>query len=263
VESLSLLIGTLVLRPYVFAFLAAFLLIAVSEVGARRAALWTVLGFGIAFACEWSSTRNGFPFGLYHYLDAATRHRELWLSNVPFMDSLSFAFLSYVSWSTARRLLGVGAREEATGAVRWRPGVWLLAAALMVAIDVVCDPLTLQGDRWFLGRIYYYEHPGAFFGVPLTNFAGWAFVALAIVGAMMGLEALGWSGGRPRRWLPASPLWAPALYGSIVLFNVAVAVYLDMLAVAVLGLALVAGLGAALAVRLGAVRPEPGLEEAG
>lgn len=85
------------LRPYVFAFLAAFALIAVSEIGVRRTVTWSLLGYGVAFACEWSSTRNGFPFGLYHYLDAATRDRELWVSNVPFMDSLSFVFLTFVS----------------------------------------------------------------------------------------------------------------------------------------------------------------------
>lgn len=44
-------------------------------------------------------------------------------------------------------------------------------------------PVALSGDRWFLGRIYEYPEPGLYFGVPLTNFPGWAvvgFVTIAI-----------------------------------------------------------------------------------
>ena len=41
-------------------------------------------------------------------------------------------------------------------------------ALLMTWLDVVIDPLTVHGDRWFLGRIYYYPEGGAYFGVPLA-----------------------------------------------------------------------------------------------
>lgn len=260
-ETIPLLIGTFWLRPYVFGFLAAFLVIALAELGCRRTLGWVVTGYAIAFACEWSSTRSGFPFGLYHYLDA-TRGQELWVSNVPFFDSLSFVFLSFVSWATARRLLGTGASEAASGEIRWRPGVLLLGAALMVAIDLMCDPVSLRGDRWFLGRIYYYEHPGAFFGVPVSNFLGWAFVSLAITGAMAGLERLGVLRGRPLGPLPYAGWLAPALYGAIVLFNVVIAFAVDLPGVGLLGILLVAAVGTALAVRAGKHGLEPGLEQA-
>ncbi len=262
-DTISLLVGTFWLRPYVFAFLAAFLVIALSEIGLRRTLAWMGVGFGVAFACEYSSTRNGFPFGLYHYLDAATRDRELWISNVPFMDSLSFVFLSFVSWATARRLLGTSAEEEASGAILFRPRVVALGALLMVAIDLVCDPVSLRGDRWFLGQIYYYAHPGAFFGVPVSNFFGWAFVAATILLAMMGLERAGALGGRPLGPLPGAVLLAPFLYAGIVLFNVAVAFYVDLPAVGLLGVGIVATVGAALAARLSAGAGAPRLERAG
>ena len=262
-HTIELLIGTFWLRPYVFGFLAAFLVIALSEIGPRRTAVWTAIGFAVAFVCEYSSTRNGFPFGLYHYLDAGTRDRELWLSNVPFMDSLSFVFLSFVSWATARRLLGTTAQEEVSGEIAWRPAVLVLGAALMVGIDLVCDPVSLRGDRWFLGKIYYYEHPGIFFGIPLTNYLGWAFVALSVLGVMAGLERRGWLGGRPLGPLPHAALWAPALYAAIVLFNVAIAFYVELPAVGLLGLAIVAALGLGLALRRSEGASEPGLEQAG
>jgi putative membrane protein len=248
-DTTLLLIGTFWLRPYVFGFLAAFLLIALAEIGPRRTAVWTAVGFVVAFVCEYSSTRNGFPFGLYHYLDAATRDRELWLANVPFMDSLSFVFLSFVSWATARRILGATPREDESGEISWRPAVLILGAALMVAIDLVCDPVSLRGDRWFLGQIYYYEYPGIFFGIPLTNFLGWAFVALAVLATMAGLERFGLLGGRPLLRLPRPSLWAPGLYVAIVLFNVALAFWVELPAVGLLGLAIVAAVGAAVAAR--------------
>lgn len=261
-QTVELLVGTFWLRPYVFGFLAAFLVIALSEIGLRRTFTWMGVGFMVALLCELSSTRNGFPFGLYHYLDAATRDRELWISNVPFMDSLSFVFLSFVSWATARRLVGVSEREEASGRIAWRPGVLALGVALMVAIDLVCDPVSLVGDRWFLGKIYYYEYPGVFFGIPLTNFLGWTFVASVVLIVMAGLERVGAFGGRPLRLLPRAPLWAPGLYVTIVLFNAAIAFYVALPAVGVLGLAIAGSVAGSLALRGVAVGDQPGLEQA-
>lgn len=46
----------------------------------------------------------------------------------------------------------------------------------MMLLDIVIDPLTLLGDRWFLGKMYYYPDGGAYFGVTIANFAGWWFV---------------------------------------------------------------------------------------
>jgi putative membrane protein len=36
--------------------------------------------------------------------------------------------------------------------------------------------VALRGDRWFLGKIYYYPDPGIHFGVPIANYIGWAVV---------------------------------------------------------------------------------------
>ena len=89
---MNLLLSTIALRPYVFIFLASFLFIAIVNFGVRTTILFTALTYAVALACEWSSVHNGFPFGLYHYVEA-TRGREIWVLGVPFMDSLSFTFL--------------------------------------------------------------------------------------------------------------------------------------------------------------------------
>lgn len=38
------------------------------------------------------------------------------------------------------------------------------------------DPVALRGAQWFLGNMYGYANEGSYFGVPVTNFAGWAIV---------------------------------------------------------------------------------------
>ncbi|MBI2345847.1 MAG: carotenoid biosynthesis protein [Deltaproteobacteria bacterium] len=72
--------------------------------------------------------------------------------------------------------------------LRHRPGSggWqsaLAGALLTMILDIIIDPLTVRGDRWFLGRIYYYPHGGPYFGVPLSNFAGWFLVPLLVIKA--------------------------------------------------------------------------------
>lgn len=242
----ELLGQTIVLRPYVFCFLAAFVLIALGEVGPMRTLVWLVLGYGIAFVCEYASTRNGFPFGLYHYLDAATKGRELWVANVPFMDSLSFVFLSFVGYATARHLLGVPSNPP--GCIPLTPRLLGLGTLLMVAIDLVCDPVALRGDRWFLGKLYDYAEPGAYFGVPITNYLGWAFVAAVVLGAMGALERAGWLRGAPLYRLPGARVFVIAFYAAIVLFNATIAFRIGLAPVGWLGLAIVVAVGSALLV---------------
>jgi uncharacterized membrane protein len=264
VHIVELLAQTVALRPYVFCFLAAFVLIALGEIGPVRTLVWLVLGYGVAFACEYTSTRNGFPFGLYHYLDAPTRGRELWVSNVPFMDSLSFVFLSFVSYATARRLLGAPANPR--GRIQLTPALLGLGTLLMVAIDLVCDPVALRGDRWFLGKLYDYAEPGAFFGVPLTNYLGWAFVGAAVLSAMGALERAGFFPGAPLYQLPRARGVVTTFYAAIVLFNAAIAFWIGLAPVGWLGLAIVGTVTSALivpsALRAGGLSAEPGCEEA-
>lgn len=260
-EEIGLLAKTFVLRPYVFVFLLLHTVIALREVGIARTLVWGVIAYAVAFACEWSSIHVGFPFGLYHYFEAPTHDLELWIAGVPFMDSLSFVFLSFTSYATARRLLGRG--PEPRGRIEGDAGLVLLAALLMTAIDLVCDPVSLQGDRWFLGRLYDYAQRGAFFGIPLSNFAGWMFVAALTISILATLERVGWLAGEPRFVDAArSGAWAPALWTSIVLFNVAIAFFIELPAVAALGLLFV-GVVAARFLRLAASgAAQPRLEQA-
>jgi putative membrane protein len=209
----SLVVGTVVLRPYVFAFLLVFLVSASRDLGTGRALLFLVWGWGVAFVAEYASTRVGVPFGMYHYTEL-TRGVELYLSNVPFFDSLSFPFLAYASFCLARRTLGTADRI----AVVW------LAGGLMMLLDVVIDPLAVRGDQWVLGRIFYYPSGGIYFGVPLSNFAGWLVVGWVIVGGYV-LASRATSGETPAEE-KGSPGAGVLLYFLVLVFNLGITLWI-------------------------------------
>ncbi len=227
---MHLLLSTVALRPYVFVFLTSFLFISITSFGLRTTILFTLLTYLVALGCEWSSVHNGFPFGLYHYIQA-TRGRELWIFGVPFMDSLSFTFLSFASYTVALLVsaplyrAGRDVRLLDTWELRRSPRVWLMAALFMVMIDLVVDPLSVLGDRWFLGKIFWYDPPGLHFGVPISNYVGWYFVAAVTIPIFQVLDAkLNRGGAKPLALMPGLPsraLMGPALYAGIALFGIA------------------------------------------
>ena len=226
---MHLLLSTIALRPYVFIFLAAFLFIAIVNFGFRTTILFSILTYAVSLACEWSSIRNGFPFGLYHYIEA-TRGREIWVFGVPLMDSLSFTFLGFASYTVALLLSaplyrrGTDLRILDTWSIRRAPRVWLMAALFMVMIDMVADPLSVIGDRWFLGKIFWYDPPGPHFGVPISNYLGWYFVAAITIAIFQFLDAtLNRGAGKPAGAIPvlrSRALLGPALYAGMVIFSI-------------------------------------------
>ena len=233
-EFLELLLGTIWLRPYVFVFFLSYFSIAVLHMGVKRSIFFTVLAFVIAFAAEYSSTRNGFPFGFYSYIET-TRDQELWFSNIPFMDPISFSFLSYVSYTLSLLLWcplkkrGWDIRLVETSAIKssWR--VILTGAALMMMLDVVIDPVSFLGDRWFLGKIYTYKEQGEYFNIPLTNFAGWFIVGFTILLCFTRMDAWLTRQGfwdTQTRQIPGQALLGPAVYFGVLVFSLGVTFYI-------------------------------------
>jgi uncharacterized membrane protein len=192
-STLLLLISTILYRPYVFIFLLIFLVFAVYTMGWRRTVAFTLITWVVAFSAEWSSTRFGFPFGDYRYLEN-TRLIELFISNIPFMDPLSFTFLLYASNALALCLVLPITKTERGLALaddlehRHSISAILISAFLFAWIDVVIDPLALRGDRWFLGKIFVYPHGGIYFGVPISNFIGWGVVGLVSLTLFSGVD---------------------------------------------------------------------------
>jgi putative membrane protein len=168
---MDILFTTLLKRPYVFLFLAAFLFLAIRHLGLAKTIIWLIVGYGVAFLSEYSSIHNGFPYGEYHYI-YENLQGELLLAGVPVWDSVSYSFMTYASFAAAEYAL--------PKAKLWK--LWMAGAALTTILDIITDPVAKLGKDWFLGEIYYYAHDGWYFHVPLSNFAGWFLVAAVIIG---------------------------------------------------------------------------------
>jgi putative membrane protein len=229
-EILKLLWGTVLLRPYVFAFLAIYLIAATAHLGWRRAFLYIPLGYSLAWMSEYSSIHWGIPYGDYYYIPH-TQNQELWVLGVPFMDSLSYVFLSYCSYSMALFLVSpvafkkwnVFILETHTLRRSWR--TWVLGSFLFVLLDIIIDPVAFRGSQWFLGQIYGYREKGLYFGVPMSNFGGWLVVGLVLIGVLRYLDRLSWLNvKRPSFFqrLPGIQALGPLLYFSVLAFNLIV-----------------------------------------
>jgi putative membrane protein len=146
------------------------------------------------------------------------------------MDSLSFTFLGFASYTVAllaasplyRR--GLDFRLLDTFRIRRAPRVWMMAALFMVMVDMVVDPLSVRGDRWFLGKIFWYDPPGPHFGVPISNYLGWFFVAAITIAIFQLLDRwLNRGAGKPVGAIPSFPsraLLGPMLYAGIAAFGI-------------------------------------------
>ena len=122
-------------------------------------------------------------------------------------------------------------RDGGEGWVRgWKV---IITSLLMVLLDIVVDPLAVQGDRWFLGRIFYYPDGGAYFGVPLSNFGGWLLVALTI------FTLYRWGEKALQSPPPLKATWlGPAFYAGIAAFNLGITFWIGEITLGLVGLAL-------------------------
>jgi len=230
-----LLVGTIVLRPYVFAFLAMYLAASASHLGWRKPLLFLPVGYSLAWLSEFSSIHWGFPYGDYFYIPA-TADRELWVLGVPFMDSLSYVFLSYCSYAMALFILSPVLFSKKTVIIlethhlRRSLQTLVLGAFLFVLLDIIIDPVALRGDRWFLGQIYGYRQNGLYFGIPMSNFGGWLLVGLMMIGVLQALDTVpALEPGKPSvlTEIPWIGMSGPLLYLCILVFNLAVTFWIE------------------------------------
>jgi putative membrane protein len=198
------LIGTLTLRPYVFGFLAIFLIAGVRDLGRARTVGFLFWGGGVAVVAE------------------------MFLGNVPFFSPLSFPFLAYAAFCLARRTLGPGWATTRAGRLR----MVAVSGLLMMLLDVVIDPLAVRGERWFLGHIFYYPDGGLYFGVPLSNFVGWLVVGWITVG---GFVRVGAAPGRETPD-PGAPGLGIVLYYLVLAVNLTVTLWIGEALIAAAGI---------------------------
>ncbi|WP_413198928.1 gamma-carotene 1'-hydroxylase CruF [Nostoc piscinale] len=141
---------------------AAVLLYASRTLGVGRAVAFLLPAVLISLTSELLGTSTGFPFGHYQYL-SGLGYKIAGL--VPFTIPLSWFYLGCVSYLLARAGLEVDTK----------PSLWRhisaigLGSLLLTSWDFVLDPAMSQTTLPF----WYWQQPGAFFGMPYQNFAGW------------------------------------------------------------------------------------------
>jgi putative membrane protein len=243
---LQVLWHTLSARPYVWAFMLAFLATAIPTLGRQRALIFLVAGTTVAFLSEFVSIRTGFPYGHYFYRYENLDPLELVVggrppegspletaAGVPFFDSLSYSFMAYASYMLAlfftAPLYVRGAFDlqlADTRAMRASAKTWFLATFFMGLLDVIVDPVAFLGDRWFLGRIYGYENEGSYYHVPFTNQLGWWLVASVTFFAVQTLDRRFVRSDSGQRRLPVRALLGPGIWIGCAIFNIAIAFWI-------------------------------------
>ncbi|MFS0516591.1 gamma-carotene 1'-hydroxylase CruF [Nostoc sp. UIC 10607] len=141
--------------------------IAVSIYAYRTLGLGTWLAFMlpamfISLGSELLGTSTGFPFGDYSYL-SGLGYKIAGL--VPFTIPLSWFYVGLSSYLIARTGLKVAQKPS------WGRHIAAIAvgALLFTCWDFALEPAMSQTSLPF----WYWEQPGAFFGTPYQNYAGW------------------------------------------------------------------------------------------
>ncbi len=130
---------------------------AAARLGARRALTLVVLGVGIAYAAELSSTSTGGPFGEYRY---TAMLGPLTFGLVPLAIPLSWCLMAYAALGLAARIVPPQRRG-------WldRGLLALVAALALLAWDRAMDPAMSAHWTW-VGA-------GPFGGGPASSWLGW------------------------------------------------------------------------------------------
>lgn len=173
------LLGTLIGRWYVTAFGAAFLAMSLRHMGGRRTAVYSAAAIAVGIAAENGSTRWGIPYTGYEF-NPELRGDELWVGDAPLMVSLSYTFMSYFGFASARILVAGPGRTRSPMPVL----EYVLAVVLTVWAIWIVDPVSRLGEHFFLGDLFAYDGPGFWFGLPLGSQVGFTATSALLVGVL-------------------------------------------------------------------------------
>ena len=134
--------------------------------GWKRTGLFFLTASTISYLLEEIGVRTGLIYGPYHYSDLLGPKP----GHVPILIPLAWFMMIYPSWVTARALL----RGMDTRPVIGIASLALVAAIVMTAWDTVMDPGMAAAGNWV------WEKGGAYFGVPLQNYAGWLLTTFLV-----------------------------------------------------------------------------------
>jgi carotene biosynthesis associated membrane protein len=144
----------LTLLAFIFAILHSY-----QNLGLKQAFVLLGLTFAVSLLFECVGVATGWVYGPYHYTD---KLGPKFLGLVPLLIPVAWFMMTYPSYVIARQLVPAIKNTWA-----WRVLLAGIGALIMTAWDLAMDPLMVAGGHWV------WEKQGAYFGVPLHNFAGW------------------------------------------------------------------------------------------
>ena len=130
--------------------------------GIPRTALTVAIVFVLSWALEAVGSATGIPFGYYHYTDRLQPQ----VAHVPLLISLAWMMMLPPAWAIGWRL----------GGRRYGLPFILISGLAIAAWDLFLDP---QMTQW---KLWVWDQPGAYFGIPPVNFLGW-FLGGALITA--------------------------------------------------------------------------------
>ena len=173
------IVGTVVGRWYVTLFGLAFVVGAVRHLGWRRTLVYAAAAIAVGVLAENGSVNLGFPYTRYAF-DDGLRGDELFVGDVPLMVSLSYTFMAYFAFASARLLVGGPYRTRSAMPVL----EYLTAVVLAVWALWIVDPISRLGAHFFLGELFHYDGPGFWFGLPLGSQLGFGLTAAVLIGVL-------------------------------------------------------------------------------
>jgi len=189
---------------------AFFLMHALGQWRARELGAFALVCFVVSNLFENLSVLYGFPFGGFHHSEATGPR----LFNIPWLATPTYMAMGYVSWSVAQVLIG------RTHAEHWRARV--LSASVVAAFVFTMWDLSNDAVFHTINKAFFYDHPGPWFGVPVSNFAGWLLTTFIIFGAFGAWLARETKSALPDRSLPGRGYWqqAIAMYAVVALGSI-------------------------------------------
>ena len=132
--------------------------------------IFITISFSIGAFMEIIGSKTGIVFG-GKYKFNSNLFPGPFLFKIPLIIPLSWSGLTYMSLSYCNLVL------DDSFSLLFNQNIMILfiPSILLVAIDLVLDPIAVDEKRWF------WENPGSYYGVPVLNFIGWFFTSLLII----------------------------------------------------------------------------------
>jgi uncharacterized membrane protein len=148
------------------------------SLGNKKTGIFFITAFAFALGSELIGVKYGWIFGHYYYNPI---NSPFIFGLVPIINVISWLPIIYISYTFANLILeGFGSQKPY---IKQSKMLYVILIILLssigglvaVNLDMLLDPVVVSTQGWF------WIGGGPFFGVPISNFVGWFFVAFSAI----------------------------------------------------------------------------------